>query len=309
METELTQKVITYIEVLLKSRKKQLPTKGIIAGGSIANLIYAFKYNRKPIVNDIDIFSYSSKPNSTNIRYYGSLFKYIIHSTSIDDILNYINVYPLDTNVLKYSKADQISHLLSSFDFNCCQAAYCLEEKKIYTTVAFDQFLSHKEIFLLHIQNAANSCYRALRKQRELDCKANIPEIMTTASQAFNILHKSIPLLPALSSKDTIFTVTQQLFPELSGSKSERKSQELTNPFGCSYFIPSESFKKYEQDSQVISQYFHILTRPRVGVNLIPKNRFILPQFRKCKSSEDFYYTLQLSSNKKINLEVEEISF
>lgn len=148
-----------------------LSTPMFIAGGAVANFIYASLHNQSAVINDIDIFigekdedlnldgaidSYRSQINSNH---------YQILSTSRKGILNYVNIKAnLDTN-------DLASQVLDSFDINACKAGIILGlEPRLVLCSDFEQFCKDKTLRIVKFGTPFKSILRALRKSKELNC-------------------------------------------------------------------------------------------------------------------------------------------
>ena len=312
---KLVTKVLTYLKAIAYSKNTTLPTKGILAGGSVANCLYGFTHNIKPIINDLDVFSIGF-PNQYNLssstNYYSALSNFMITSVSRKNLLNSIGVSPIveEEEVSKLrTRETQVYSLLNSFDLNCCQAAIDLKTKKLYTTPDFDQFLETKLIQLTHVRNVATTCFRILKKRDELKCSVDIQRLILLSSQPFNIVNKKTPLLDTnlLDNKD-LHSVIRTLFKTFGASQNKKSVTKkdlirATQPFGCSYVMPYSVHRKLTKYDQESSKYFHIIKDKSRGTFLIPKNRFILPIFKDVKSASEFFELLPLETHKHLKIE------
>ena len=188
--------------IRLLDKKFNLPNKGFLAGGALANTINKLKWGGKCIINDIDIFlldeikdldeisnktEYDLYKESNRIhikkeakydidcyenliivnkKYKGN--DYIIVKTSErQGIFNYVNY---DSNINDYQL------LLDTFDINCTMVGYDLETKKCYYTKEFEHFYNTKELQVSLPNTPSHTALRILKKRDELDAKLNIDE-------------------------------------------------------------------------------------------------------------------------------------
>lgn len=180
----------------LKELCPNLPKSGIIAGGSLGNLIWEQVSGNTAIVNDIDVFQFNKKLDitdagelNTNTKsgkkmFYCSQEKvywkdytglcegsknksfYVIEETENYDLINIIN----------YSSTSEDPYLIiDSFDINCTQIGYDIERNKFFWTEEFETFLKTGELKLTNLGSPAHSAIRILKKRDEL--KANLDEL------------------------------------------------------------------------------------------------------------------------------------
>ena len=186
------------IEKALEQLKQyNLPSKGLLAGGSLANLLWSEKCGREIPINDIDIFTIDSIKNELSSKYekwtwdsngtqteiheyHGVVYRtkrnkfYSINKVERDGIFNYISCE---------SSINDYQLIIDSFDINCCQIGYDLETGKIYTTPDFQEFLETGELKITSPNSPCHTAMRLLKKRDELGAKLNIEEefnILTT---------------------------------------------------------------------------------------------------------------------------------
>jgi len=156
--------------------KWTLPKEGLLAGGSLANLAWEKISGKKAIINDIDIFLF--KPNS-DLKYY-TIFqtqknlvetyqglqvslsqrtKYSVIKSTQEDIFNIIEYYCDDNNP---------QTIIDSFDLNCCQVAYKIEEDKFYWTEGFTKFITDGKLEVVNLNTPCHSAIRLAKKSDEL---------------------------------------------------------------------------------------------------------------------------------------------
>ena len=175
--------------------KYTLPKSGLIAGGCLGNLIWEQVSGNIAVVNDIDVFIFENKldlsdagPNaSTNDNrkmFYRSQEKiywkdytglvegsktkqfYIINRTEHDGMLNlvYYSATLEDPNLV-----------IDSFDINCTQIGYDIENDKFYWTSEFEEFLKDGNLKITNLGSPNHSAIRILKKRDELS--ANLEEL------------------------------------------------------------------------------------------------------------------------------------
>ena len=163
---ETSNQVINYLK-----ENYPLPNKGILAGGSLGNLIWEYKSGNKAVINDIDVFildkrieiedtypkrdsnGFSKKPDLVieNITHpYEDMIKknkdsfYQITSTDQIGFINYINY---DSN------KEGISNIINAFDFNCTQVGYDLATNDFLWTKEFEVFINTGKILYTNLQS------------------------------------------------------------------------------------------------------------------------------------------------------------
>jgi len=178
---KLIQSAITQLQ-----SKYNLPTEGFLAGGAIANTIFNMITGKMAPVNDIDIYriidlkdkhTFEELKNKQSFQKmeleiyedYRGMYRgykngdyYIIDDVSNQGIINFIDY---KTNTRNY----QI--ILDSFDINCCQVGYDLENKKCYYTKDFQEFLENQELRLVNLTSPSHTAIRLIKKKIELDVK------------------------------------------------------------------------------------------------------------------------------------------
>jgi hypothetical protein len=183
--------------VELLNNKFNLPSKGFIAGGSLANTINKLKWGGKCVINDIDIFlideikeyskkehvekripvSYTTKKTQSAYKvdnYSDRLFiskiekgdDYITIKTSTRDGI--FNNVIFDTNKLNYHM------FLETFDINCTQVGYDLENGVAYWTKDFEHYINTKELKVTLPNTPSHTALRILKKRDELEAKLDI---------------------------------------------------------------------------------------------------------------------------------------
>ena len=168
-----------------------LPSKGFLAGGSIANLIWEKVSGNKSVINDIDIFIYTGiheRENTSSISKYENDekidflsvkskldFDYsgISRSYLVKDYYKITNVENKGKiNIVEYkASTDRKDLVLDSFDINCVNIGYSIEEDKFYWKNDFEEFLNTGELKLSNLLTPAHSAIRLIKKKHELNCK------------------------------------------------------------------------------------------------------------------------------------------
>lgn len=167
-----------------------LPSSGLLAGGSLANLMWELVSGNKAIINDIDIFQYDGKiDKSTNIDKSESLFlfkehdvkyheeyqgmgmsistkdRYVITGAEKDGIFN---------NVKYVSTDKDPSFVIRSFDINCTAVGYSIEEDRFFWTEEFEDFLKTGNLKVVNANTPSHTAIRIAKKSKELN--ANLDE-------------------------------------------------------------------------------------------------------------------------------------
>lgn len=177
-----------YIEIFENSLNKlkyryDLPKKGFLTGGSLANLIWEEVSGNKAEFSDIDIFILTKlddlkrQTNEFKIKKYEKVAyetysglsyrydchtKYIIEKSSTKDIFNFIE-YRSNT------ESPQI--IVDSFDINCCQVGYDLEKEKFYWTPEFINFLKTGKLQITDLRTPSHTAIRLAKKSVQLNAK------------------------------------------------------------------------------------------------------------------------------------------
>lgn len=190
MMLNLAIKAIKYLKENYK-----LPNEGILAGGSLANLIWEYKSGNKAIINDIDIFVFDKKikledtyPVRNNLFYkkpglvienithsYEDMVKknkdsfYQITSTEQEDMVNYIHY---DSN------KKGIFNIINVFDFNCTQIGYDLQTEDFLWTNEFEEFINTGIIKCTNLQSPVHSIVRLPKKCDDLNVELPTEELI-----------------------------------------------------------------------------------------------------------------------------------
>lgn len=170
--------------------KWELPKSGLLAGGSLANMVWELVSGNKAVINDIDIFQYDGKIDETTIISKSeSLFlfneqevkyheeyrgmgmniltkdRYVITSAEKDGIFNNI----------KYVSTKEDPYLvINSFDINCVAIGYSIEDDRFIWTEDFEDFLKTGNLKVVNANTPAHTAIRIAKKSKEL--KANLDE-------------------------------------------------------------------------------------------------------------------------------------
>lgn len=175
---------------IIKS-KWTLPTSGFLSGGALSNIAWEVVSGNPAVINDLDIYILDKiveKPNYeedfkekqnfkekekvvyedyTGLSYgYETKNYYVINQVSTEGIYNYITYNSNSTNP---------EVIINSFDINCCQVGYQIEEDKFYWTKDFESFLRTGEIRLANLTSPSHSAIRLAKKK--IDLNAQLPEL------------------------------------------------------------------------------------------------------------------------------------
>ena len=185
-----------------------IPNKGLLAGGAVANLLMTYLWEGNYPINDLDIFieseqdlySYKSTPLRTNelvvegdgymvtkLSYdHGS--NYQILNVERDGLLNTIEI----SRIANIKKRDDYQYILNGFDFNCCQVGIDLSNNKIFYTEEFENFLNYRQLEVTAVYTPAHTAIRLFKKLDELNCYCDIEGSMEMLSQPLilrNMIH------------------------------------------------------------------------------------------------------------------------
>jgi len=186
-----------------------IPNKGFLAGGAVANLLMRFVWEDDSYpINDLDVFvegqleflEFKNTPLRTNslivegdgymvtkLSYdHGS--NYQILDVERDGLLNTIKI----SRVSNQSNKEDYRYILNGFDFNCCQVGIDLSTNKIYYTEDFENFLNYRQLEVTAVYTPAHTAIRLFKKIEELKCYCNIDECMELLSQPLikqNLIH------------------------------------------------------------------------------------------------------------------------
>ena len=191
------------------SKYGDIPNKGFLSGGAVANTLMGYVWGGEYPVNDLDIFidydensRYASSRTPlrsdkliiegdgymvTKLSYdHGS--NYQIMSVEREGYLNRIFINSARRN-------NGYSYVLNGFDFNCCQVGIDLDNNTICYTDSFENFLNNKQLEVTAIYTPAHTAIRLFKKLDELKCYCNVEESMNLLSQPL-LLENIINLSP-----------------------------------------------------------------------------------------------------------------
>jgi len=193
----------------LKNKEVDFPKFGIIAGGSLANLIWEQVSGNIAVVNDIDVFVFEQKLKEVDISgetfskdkkkmFYRSQEKiYWKDYTGLCEGSKTRDFYLIERtenvglfNFVYYSATSESTELIiDSFDINCTQIAYNIQEDKFYWTKEFEQFLEDGNLKLTNLGSPHHSAIRITKKRDDLNANLDEEEIKIAAfaiSRALN---------------------------------------------------------------------------------------------------------------------------
>ena len=191
------------------SKYGDIPNKGFLSGGAVANTLMSYVWGGEYPINDLDIFiddteSMLFRTVTTPIRSnkliiegdgymvtklsYDHGSNYQIVSVERDGYLNRIFITSSRRNV-------GYSYVLNGFDFNCCQVGIDLENNSLCYTESFENFLNNKQLEVTAIYTPAHTAIRLFKKLDELKCYCNVEESMNLLSQPL-LLENIVSLSP-----------------------------------------------------------------------------------------------------------------
>lgn len=163
--------------------KYDIPKRGFLAGGALANVIWELVSGNKAVINDIDIFIINELSEKNSIRdiSYGDLeFGEIYGGLSREDdsgVIRIINTVHVDgiINTIECESSDvDPNRLLDTFDLNVTKVGYSIEEDKFYYSDSFVEFLKTGKML---IDNVLSPCHVAIRLcSKSVDMNLEIDE-------------------------------------------------------------------------------------------------------------------------------------
>lgn len=159
-----------------------LPDKGVLAGGSLSNIMWELISGNKAVVNDIDIFiesdfltgkeihsiKYSeqiAQESYSGISFYSKTKGYY---KIIDSIKRGI------FNTIKYySDKKDWKLVIEAFDINCTRISYCIEKDEFYWTKDFEDFINTGKLKITKLNTPAHTAIRLSKKSKDLDIKVD----------------------------------------------------------------------------------------------------------------------------------------
>lgn len=185
-----------------------VPNKGFLGGGAVANLLMSYLWDGNYPINDLDIFIESEThyedvvrtPIRTNellvegdgymltkLSYdHGS--NYQILNVERDGMLNTIEI----SRIANRENINDYQYILNGFDFNCCQVGIDLSNNKLFYTEGFENFLNNKQLEVTAVYTPAHTAIRLFKKLEELNCYCDIEGSMEMLSQPLimkNMVH------------------------------------------------------------------------------------------------------------------------
>ena len=186
----------------IKKNNLDFPKKGIIAGGSLANIVWEQVSGNVAKINDIDVFIFKNKLEMSDISYNSTITNngkklfyqnqekyfyedyngfcqgtrskdfYLIENTENKGIYNYINYS---------STSDSLELVINSFDINCTQIGYDIEANRFYWTSEFEDFLKTGKLKFTNLGSPQHSSIRIFKKRDELNAILDPDEIKMTS--------------------------------------------------------------------------------------------------------------------------------
>ena len=204
-------KEINIVERILNDLSKygDIPNKGFLSGGAVANTLMSYVWGGEYPINDLDIFiddtdSLLFRNPTTPIRSNKLIIEgdgYMVTKLSYDHGSNYQIVsveregYLNRIFITSSRRNVGYSYVLNGFDFNCCQVGIDLENNSLCYTESFENFLNNKQLEVTAIYTPAHTAIRLFKKLDELKCYCNVEESMNLLSQPL-LLENIVSLSP-----------------------------------------------------------------------------------------------------------------
>lgn len=184
---KLSREAINYIR-----NRWNLPERGILAGGALANTMWAIKNGTEPLINDIDIFVYDGHLDFIDPTDRETLFRYSEKEVEFYEDYNGYREHPYDKkfytikdstrdgmiNTITYDASDEsVMLILESFDLSCTGVGYDLETEEFYWTDDFENFIRTGKIKISNIGTPAHTAIRLAKKSKQLGVDMDMFEL------------------------------------------------------------------------------------------------------------------------------------
>jgi len=175
---ELAVKAVDYIK-----RRWELPNEGLLAGGALANTIWAMKSGKEPLINDVDVFVFVGHLDMIDPNDRETLFRYTEKEVEYYDDYNGYREHPYDkkfyaikestrdgmVNTITYDASDESAMLiLESFDLSCTAVGYDLMTGEYHWTDDFEDFIENGRIRVSNIGTPSHTAIRLAKKSKDL---------------------------------------------------------------------------------------------------------------------------------------------
>jgi len=259
----------------------ELPKKGFLAGGAVANTILSMKWGGDFPMNDLDIFQIEStkglKSKKMPERYTGVKLDYN-HYEGIILVSNSERLYTV-SRAQKYGMLNLIdiqlngNHqslenyriILEGFDLNCCPVGIDLESEELIYLPSFESFLETMQLRVGYPYTPFHTAIRLFKKKEELDAYCDCETEIKYLSQVPLVLSASYAHWPGFHKDNT----------------------KYAKRFGKDYH------NMYLQHKDDLDKYFEIVScqKPTPGgkgtielFSFISRNSSIIEELKDCRS-------------------------
>jgi hypothetical protein len=162
--------------------KYGLPQTGFVAGGCLSNIMWEIVSGNKAVINDIDVFLLQETQNNDKIFEFKEVdINYLNAYGQITSSVDIKKSYTINEskssgifNEVKYSSDNNSPQIIiESFDINCTQIGYHIDDNKFYWTSDFEEFLKTGELKIVNLNTPAHTAIRIIKKKYELNAKLN----------------------------------------------------------------------------------------------------------------------------------------
>jgi hypothetical protein len=207
------------------SKIVELPSEGLIAGGSVASILMEMSWGGEYPINDVDVFkpfrvpknftlggvdtSTTFKGVERNSKYnieknrYGHLLVtsgnesgYKIVKTSNDGLLNTVEYEPLIMKNIPITLGTKpnfdVMNVIEGFDINCCQVGIDMKDKTLIYTPDFEEFLETRQLKVSTLYTPAHTAIRLVKKLDELKCYCDLETEMKLLSFMLTIWMREV---------------------------------------------------------------------------------------------------------------------
>jgi hypothetical protein len=271
------------------SKYGEIPNKGFLSGGAVANTLMGYVWGGEYPINDLDIFI-DDTDNMNVFRHVGTPLRsnkliiegdgYMVTKLSYDHGSNYqivsVGREGFLNTIFIHSARQNVgySYILNGFDFNCCQVGIDLDNNTICYTESFENFLDNKQLEVTAIYTPAHTAIRLFKKLDELKCYCNVEESMNLLSQPLlmeNLVHLSrrqFGLYFSTKYKEMYFTYyskireyfkltkffdhKKDLWCLRNGIKQADNSDHVTNWLNPNANIPTEVLSNWAKNNDIM---------------------------------------------------------
>jgi len=173
-----------------------IPETGIIAGGSLANLIWEEVSGNKAVINDVDVFQFGDIVSVDDIEKMNKVkySKNFYEKKNFEFVETY-GGFRINSNISEYYRIDGVRNegllniidvissenssevVINSFDINCTQISYSIDRDEFYWTDDFVDFLKTGSLRVINLMSPIHTSIRLVKKRDEMGAKLDMGEL------------------------------------------------------------------------------------------------------------------------------------